>query len=157
MESKTLNLLKHILFLSFSGLMFIFSFVVYIQSRFVESSNWERSDGSQIYQTEISFNMDAVIGIVVFAALIVYGVYALLQDRKGKDSTFVGLSTGAVVSAIVSIYYLQVFFKALVKASVKNEAFAYMTYQGYLFLGLGVLVFFAYSLVKVIVYLKENK
>lgn len=153
-----IRLAKHIIFISFSATLFIFSLVMYILSK-TDSGvyNWTLSNGKEFYEQDISFNMDFVIGILVSLTLIMFGIYNFIQDKKNLDNKKGIAVTITIIPLLISSYSLSTFFKALVKASVKHKEFVYSLYQSYLYIGIIALVFLAYSILYIIEYRKESQ
>ncbi len=153
-----IKLARHILFISFSAVILVFSFVMYILSK-TDSGvyNWELSNGRQFYEQDISFNMDFAIGILVSLTLLVFGIYNLLQAKKNLPSKKGIAVTITIIPMLICSYSLSTFFKALVKAGVKHKEFDYTAYQTYLYIGIIALVFLAYSILYIIEYRKETQ
>jgi len=115
------NSIYKYVFLSLSAcLSFVFSLVKYIQSYEIYSDEWG---------TDISFNLDYVIAILVSLTFLVYGIYQIIIIKKGNQSTNALAYIGLVVSSLLSFYPLGVFFKAI------NKQKPVADYLNYLYLG----------------------
>lgn len=107
------------------------------------------------YGTDISFNEDTVVGMIIGLIVIAFSLIALFKNDKVQKELNI---TGALISAILCFYPLGVFFKALFKAISNNKEFIFADYQNYLFIGvifLCALVFMIISLVQL--YKKEKE
>ncbi len=107
------------------------------------------------YGTDISFNEDTVVFMIIGFIVIVFSLIALFKNEKVQKELNI---TGALISAILCFYPLGVFFKALFKAISKEKEFVFADYQNYLFVGiifLCALVFMIISLVQL--YKKEKE
>lgn len=135
------------LILEFSILFFVVNLVYYIQSY---------SYYSDEYGTDISFDTDSLVGMIVGVCLIVCSSIFLTKeshDFKQKSLYVCGL----VITSLYTFYPLSVFIKAFVKAMAKGEAFIFTEHQDYLYIGILSLVLFAAALIKFVNYLKDRK
>jgi len=107
------------------------------------------------YGTDISFNEDTVVFMIIGLIVIAFSLIALFKNNKVQKELNI---TGTLISAILCFYPLGVFFKALFKAISKGKEFVFADYQNYLFIGvifLCALVFMVISLVQL--YKKEKE
>lgn len=135
------------LILAFSILFFVVNLVYYIQSY---------SYYSDEYGTDISFDTDSLVSMIVGVCLIVCSSIFLTKESYDFKQKSLYVS-GLVVTSLYTFYPLSVFIKAFVKASAKGEPFVFTKHQDYLYIGLLALVLFAAVLVKFISYLKDKK
>ncbi len=128
------------LFLSLSALLsFVFSLVKYIQSYEIYSDEWG---------TDISFNSDYILAILISLAIFVYGIYQMIIIKKNMQVSNAYVYVGLLVSSLLAFYPLGVFFKAI------NKQKPVADYLNYLYLGLVAIFLLAYF---VFSYLSLNK
>lgn len=122
------NLIKYG-FLAISGLTsFIFSLILYIKSYEI----WQDEYGS-----DISFNEDYIIAMVVSILIVVYAVYAIWAEKQ-NHATLAYEFCGICSSALISFYSLGVLFKNL------NKGKDFKDYTLYFYLGIVTLFLLAY-------------
>ena len=134
-----LTLSKHITFILGSLTSFVISLVYFIKSY---------SYYADEYGTDISFNNDYVIALVVSLILLSFASYKLYAEAKEievKSDSIVSFTC----STLVSFYSLGVFFKALNKALSKNKPFDFTSVQAYLFIGIVLLIVSVYYALKI--------
>ena len=129
------ELFKKIFLLSSSLISLVISFILYVKSYAYYSDE---------YGTDISFNEDYSVAIVVSLILFGYLLYSLIQFLKKEEATDLSDIIGLTTTAIVSFYSLGKFFKNLFKAINKGKEFLFTSYQAYLYIGLVVLMLFIY-------------
>ena len=129
------ELFKKIFLLSSSLISLVISFILYVKSYAYYSDE---------YGTDISFNEDYSVAIVVSLILFGYLLYSLIQFLKKEEATDLSDIIGLTTTAIVSFYSLGKFFKILFKAINKGKEFLFTSYQAYLYIGLVVLMLFIY-------------
>lgn len=96
---------------------------------------------SDEYGTDISFNSDYVILLLVLSLSLGYLIYLLINDLKNNKIKF-NYIIPSTQMGILSFYSLGVFFKQM----NKNKPF--MDYQIYLFFGIVTLILMAYFIVR---------
>ena len=129
------ELFKKIFLLSSSLISLVISFILYVKSYAYYSDE---------YGTDISFNEDYSVAIVVSLILFGYLLYSLIQFLKKEEATDLSDIIGLTTTAIVSFYSLGKFFKNLFKAINKGKEFLFTSYQAYLYIWLVVLMLFIY-------------
>lgn len=119
---------------------FVLSLVKYIMSFEKYSDEWG---------TDISFNEDYIVAIMISAIVLAFAIYCLvmvIKNKKINEST--GSFVGGAISCLIAFYPLGVLFKAL------NKGKPFADYLNYLFVGLfgiALLVYFVFS------YLEKKK
>lgn len=96
---------------------------------------------SDEYGTDISFNSDYVILLLVLSLSLGYLIYLLINDLKNNKIKF-NYIIPSTQMGILSFYSLGVFFKQM----NKNKPF--VDYQIYLFFGIVTLILMAYFIVR---------
>jgi hypothetical protein len=91
------------------------------------------------YGTDISFNYDYAILLIVTIMLSVYMGYKLYYYIRFNKLIARNYELAIGETALVSFYSLGVFFKALFKAMSKKKDFDYISNQVYLYCGIFVL------------------
>ncbi len=135
------NILKYF-FLSMTGfLSFVFSLVKYIQSYEIYSDE---------YGTDIAFNSDYIIALLVSLCILLYGIYKIIATNKGYKESNAYVYTGLCISSLLSFYPLGIFFKAMNKQKPVSE------YLNYLYLGIVALFLLFYYLFTIISSKKPN-
>ena len=129
--AKTKNILNIVLgaFVVLTSLvMFILSYEIYKDE----------------YGTDISFNSDYVVSLLIGLIILFYGIISLKGGVNGAYEI-----SGMLSGSLIGFYSLGVFFKAFSKAVfIKKVAFDYVANQTYLYiglLGLIILAFYAVS------------
>lgn len=139
---------KNIL-LMISGLVgFILTLIMFIQSKEVYKDE---------YGTDISFNEDYLILMIVTFSFFFYAFFCLKADKQNERHVQADIAFFLVTTALLSLYPLGVFFKALFKALNKSKEFAFMYYEKYLFFGIFFLCLLIYFIYIAIVYRKDYK
>lgn len=153
-----IKIAKNVAFICFSSFIFIFSLVLFILSK-TDSGvyNWELSNGKEFYERDITFDNNAVIGMLIGIAFIIYSIYCFNQERKNLSNEKGHLIMINVVPLLVSFYSLSVFFKELVKSAVKHYNFSYQAYQLYLYIGIVTLAFLVYGIISLVINKKNIK
>ncbi len=152
-----IKLSKHILFLCFGAAMFIFSLVIFILSKQDSGTyNYSLVNGKEFYERDFEFDMNAAIGILLSISFLIYGAYSLVQDKKNLSNRQGYNVMITLIPFLIGSYSISVFFKALIKAVVKDKEFVYSSYQIYLYIGIIAFIFFAYGVVSYLEY-KRNK
>jgi len=152
------KLAKHILFISFGALIFIFSLVLFILSKQDSGAySWELSNGKNFSERDFEFDMNAAIGILLSISFIIYGIYSLTQEKKNLSNEQGYKVMVTLIPFLIGSYSISVFFKALVKATVKGKEFLYTSYQTYLYIGIIAFVFFAYGILYILDKKNNNK
>ncbi len=101
--------------------------------------------------TDIEFNSDYVVAMLVSLSIIAAGVYAIVTIKKDiNNANSFNSILGSVSSALVSFYSLGVLFKAL------NKGKAFEDYTLYLYIGLFSLALFAYFIFSYFESKKQN-
>ncbi len=114
---------KKIINIIIGAFITIVSVVMFIQS-------YEKY--SDEFGTDISFNNDYVILLLIGLTILIYGIITF----KTENSLSYQIS-GMVISSLVSFYSLGVFFKALNKAILdKEKNFDFLDNQLYLYVGI---------------------
>ncbi len=114
---------KKIINIIIGAFITIVSVVMFIQS-------YEKY--SDEFGTDISFNNDYVILLLIGLTILIYGIITF----KTENSLSYQIS-GMVISSLVSFYSLGVFFKALNKAILdKEKSFDFLDNQLYLYVGI---------------------
>ena len=131
------KLIKDILLIIISSLLCVFSLVFLIQSYSFYSDEWG---------TDISFDEDYVVALVIGAAILAYSIVNLVAKSSSTKKNCYYLSFG-VTSALIAFYPLGIFFKSLAKEP-------YLECQAYLYVGILGLFFLRYVLMS---YLSEKK
>lgn len=135
-----LKLSSYILLLSANVFSLAISLYYYIVSFSIYSDE---------YGTDISFNSDYVILLLVLSLSLGYLIYLLINDLKSNKIKF-NYIIPSTQMGVLSFYSLGVFFKQM----NKNKPF--VDYQIYLFFGIVTLILMAYFIVRY--FLKsENK
>ena len=132
---------KNLLIRKISLLLASFSSLVISLILYIKSYDFYADE----YGTDISFNEDYNIALIISLALFIFLIFALVRFLKGTETHYnnlVYLST----SALISFYSLGKFFKALFKAINKGVAFAFSSYQAYLYIGIVTLFIVVYFL-----------
>lgn len=132
------KLIKDILLIIISSLLCVFSLVFLIQSYSFYSDEWG---------TDISFEEDYVVALVIGAAILAYSIVNLVAKSSSTKKNCYYLSFG-VASALIAFYPLGIFFKSLAKEV------PYLECQAYLYVGIIGLFFLGYVLMS---YLSEKK
>ena len=125
--------------------LFALTLALYIKSYSFYQDEWG---------TDISFNSDYLVVMLIAITMIVHTSYTLL-NKGNKEQRY--LVAGTLSTALASFYPLGVFFKALFKAMNKGKVFEYASYQGYLYIGIFALCLFVYFLIGYIESKKETK
>lgn len=137
-----LQKIKLIFSIIIAGFVTTISLILFIQSFSVYKDEWG---------TDISFNSDYVVALLVGIALL---MNAIVSIKTGSEVS--NCICGITISFLICFYPLGVFFKALNKAMLKNAKFDFIGNQAYLYIGiLGLLILIYY----IISYLeiKKNK
>lgn len=135
---KKLTLVKNILFITFSALLFIFSLVLYIQSF---ENKMEKS-------SKVKFDEKYVVYIIIAICFLILTIYNFVMDyKKLKRNPLVEYSAICSATFVFSFYNLSCFFKALLDYW-DSEYFVYKDNQMYLYLGLSTLVLFVGIVIK---------
>ncbi len=135
------NILKYIL-ISISGLCgFIFSIIKYIQSYEYYSDEWG---------TDISFNNDYIIAIIIMISVLIYGIYMIYITFIDKKNENCNIYLGLIITTLLSLYPLGVYFKALNKSETMDF------YVNYLYIGLVSLFICGYYIINFINVFKEK-
>lgn len=137
---KLLSKYKSLIIALVGILVFSFGLCLFIQSYEFYKDEWG---------TDISFNEDYIICMVVGIIITVYGL--VKQFRNVGEKAY--LLTGGLITLIIGCYSLGTFFKQLFKAIEKSKAFEYASYQVYLYLGIISLAILFYF---IIFYLANN-
>lgn len=137
---KLLSKYKSLIIALVGILAFSFGLCLFIQSYEFYKDEWG---------TDISFNEDYIICMVVGVIITVYGL--VKQFRNVGEKAY--LLTGGLITLIIGCYSLGTFFKQLFKAIEKSKAFEYASYQVYLYLGIISLTILFYF---IIFYLANN-
>ena len=131
---------KYISFVVVGFVSFVLSLVKYIMSFEKYSDEWG---------TDISFNEDYIVAIMISLIILGYAIYCLVVSIKNQEiAETTGTFIGAIISCLIAFYPLGVLFKAL------NKEKPFMDYLNYLFVGLfgiALLVYFIFS------YLEKRK
>lgn len=135
-----LSISKHIAFIGGALASFVISLIYFIKSY---------SYYADEYGTDISFNKNYVIALVVSLILLSYASYKLYAEIKTKEVKYDAI-IGVTCSSLVSFYSLGTFFKAWTKALSKKKTFDFNANQVYLYIGIIVLFLSAYFLIKVL-------
>lgn len=159
MKYNKRSLIISIIALALGLAAFTVFLVLFIKSAsFSGEYSYPKNDGTEIYESDVEFNQNYAMGIILGIVLVSYGAYALYKVLKENKSTdlalFVSLSVG---SGIVGVYSFQVFFKELVKCQVKQKEFSYLDFQMYLYMAIIFLTIFIVSLIFAIKYVKKHK
>ena len=129
------KLTKNIALASAGLISFIFSLVFYILSyEFYQDE----------YGTDISFNSDYLVAMIISIALLSYGIYKIYCLKGNKEDTLAFYYFSISVTSILSFYPLGVFFKAINK---KKDAMDYLSYLAIGVVCLCLLVYFAFDLI----------
>ncbi len=131
---KLLSKYKSLIIALVGIMIFSFGLCLFIQSYEFYKDKWG---------TDISFNEDYIICMIVGVIITTYGL--IKQFRNIKEKVY--LLTGGLISLVVGCYSLGTFFKQLFKALEKSKAFEYASYQTYLYIGLITLTIFTYFIV----------
>lgn len=113
--------------------MFVISLILYINSFELYQDEWG---------TDISFNSDYIVAIIISIIIMVYGLLNYKYDNQYYNII------SCMASSIISFYTLGVFFKAI----SKGQAFDFC--KNYLFIGI---VSFTFILLFGYNYIKEHK
>ena len=132
------KLIKDILLIIISSLLCIFSLIFLIQSYSFYSDEWG---------TDISFDEDYVVTLVIGVAILVYSIVNLVAKSSSTKKNCYYLSFG-VASTLITFYPLGIFFKSLAKEV------PYLECQTYLYVGIIGLFFLGYVLMS---YISEKK
>jgi len=124
---------------------FITSLVLFIKSYAYYSDE---------YGTDISFNYDYAVLLIVALMLSAYMGYKLYFYIRYQKIIARNYELAIGETALVSFYSLGVFFKALFKAMSKKKDFDYVSNQVYLYCGILIL---ALCIFLVIVMIKKRK
>ena len=135
------ELFKKIFLVSASLISLVISLILYIKSYEFYSDE---------YGTDISFNEDYSVAVIVSLVIFGYLMYTLIKYIKKEEAVYFNDFIGLASTAIVSFYSLGKFFKNLFKAIQKGKEFAFQSYQAYLFIGLVVLMIFIYFVIIVV-------
>lgn len=131
---KLLGKYKSLIIALVGILVFAFGLCLFIQSYEFYQDEWG---------TDISFNEDYIICMVVGIIITTYGL--VKQFKNVGEKAY--LLTGGLITLIVGCYSIGTFFKQLFKAIEKSKAFDYASYQVYLYIGLITFIIFVYFLV----------
>ena len=137
----TYKVLKKVSIIVVGLLSLIFSLIKYVKSYEI----WSDEAG-----TDISFNTEYLLAIVISLFIIALGVTTLVLMFKNKESKNATLYVGLASSSLVSFYSLGVLFKAL------NKGKAFADYQNYLYIGLVTLALLCYFVFEFIEKRKEK-
>ncbi len=99
------------------------------------------------YGTDISFNMDMVVFLIIGIAVLIYGVNNLRKDSNLENYYL----TSLVITVLTACYPLGTFFKAIAKHK------PFIDYSNYLYIGIIGLTLFIYYLFAYLDYKKSNK
>lgn len=136
------KLIKNIINIVLGAFALIISFIFFIKSKEVWSDD---------YGTDISFNNDYVVAMIISVIILVHGIAQLVSS-----SPFTTVVCNTTASGVVCFYSLGVFFKPLMKALSKHVAFSFDDYQVYLYIGIFALILFVYYVVSYLEIKKLN-
>ena len=152
-----IKLAKHILFLCFGAAILIFSLVIFILSKQDSGTySYPLVNGQEFYERDFEFDMNAVIGILLSISFLIYGAYSLIQDKKNLSNKQGFHVMITLIPFLIGSYATSVFFKALIKAGIKEKEFPYTAYQTYLYIGIVSFIFFAYGILSYLDFKKKN-
>lgn len=127
------KLLKY-LSLTFVGVVsFIFSLVKYILSFEYYADE---------YGTDISFNSDYIVAMLISIVLAVCGILLLVALKNNKENKLIPIYSGLLISSLLFFYPLGYLFKQL------NKGKLFVDYLNYFFVGivgLGILCYFVFN------------
>ena len=140
--NNSLKTTKNIINIVLGAFVLIVSLVYFIKSKEVWADE---------YGTDISFNSDYVVAMIIGVIISVHGVAQLLNSNQ-----FTSVICNITASGVICFYSLGCFFKPLMKALSKNVAFEFVNYQAYLYIGILTLILFAYYIVSYFDIKKQN-
>ncbi len=100
--------------------------------------------------TDISFNSDYVISMLIGIIIFVHGVLSMKEANKVTS-----IICGVTASFLIGLYPLGIFFKALSKALSKGATFDFIGNQTYLYTGILGLIMLGYYIVSYYYYKKR--
>lgn len=129
------SLKRYIALIILGVILIIFNLVMYINSY---------SFYKDEYGTDISFNSDYLVALIISVIFLIYNVFGFLNKNNLKEYFII---LGGISSLFVCLYSNGCLLKAL------NKSESYIDYQNYLYIGVLSLGFFLYFLL----YYFENK
>jgi len=147
-----MNKIKKIVLVIFSFSFFLFSLILFFNSKIKKDSSYQFSSGKDVIMFKYKFDANHLIGMIVGLLLLGYAIYNLYNEYKNqKNNPIVLPIVLAVLFGLLASYSGSIFFENIIENDAKFKDMQLYFYGFIVFI-----IISAYFIIDFISKKKEN-